>query len=62
MTNNIKKFREKLNLTQLEASKKSEVSLRAFQNYELGIRVPNATTSIKIAHSLGTTVEKLFTQ
>lgn len=56
----LKKAREKQGLTQVEVAEKANVTERAYQRYEAGERVPNATTAILIAKALNSTVEKLF--
>lgn len=60
MSKNLKSIREKLNLTQMEVSKFSKVSIRAYQNYENGTRLPNVEIAQRIASTLGTTIDKLF--
>ena len=56
----LKNAREKTHLTQLEVAKKVGITVIAYQNYEAGRRVPNATTAKLIARALNSTVEKLF--
>jgi len=57
----LKNKRENMCLTQDELAKMSGVSLRAYQNYESGLRVPNVISAIRIANALGKTVEEIFT-
>lgn len=52
--------RESIGKTQVDMAKASNVSLRAYQMYESGDRVPSVQTAIRIAQVLGTTVEKLW--
>ena len=61
MENNLlRKKREQKGKTQTDIARVGGVSLRAYQMYESGERVPNVRTAIRIAKVLGTTVEKLF--
>ena len=60
MNINLKKAREKQGLTQVEVAEKANITERAYQRYEAGKRVPNATTAKLIARALNSTVEKLF--
>ena len=52
--------RESIGKTQADMAKASNVSLRAYQMYESGDRVPSVRTAIRIAQVLGTTVECLW--
>lgn len=52
--------REQKDKTQTDMAKASNVSLRAYQMYESGQREPKARTAIRIARTLGTTVEALW--
>lgn len=56
----LKKAREKAGLTQVEFAYQAKVSLRAYQYYENGKRVPDVLTAILIAKALNSTVEELF--
>lgn len=61
MENNLlRRKREQKGKTQTDMARVGGVSLRAYQMYESGERVPNVRTAIRIAKVLGTTVEKLF--
>lgn len=60
MNTALKQARERANLTQVEAAEKAQVSYRAYQNYEAEEREPKVKAAIRIAHTLGTTVEELF--
>ncbi len=50
----------KTDLTQEQVAKKANISVRAYQQYEAGKRVPNARTAKLIASALNSTVEDLF--
>lgn len=52
--------REQKSKTQTDMAKVGSISLRAYQMYEYGTRVPNARTAILIARALNTTVEELW--
>ena len=56
----LKKAREKTGLTQVQVADKAKISVRAYQTYESGKRIPNATTAIIIAQTVNSTVEELF--
>ena len=56
----LKKAREKTGLTQVQVAQKAKISVRAYQQYEAGKRVPNAVTAILIAKTVNSTVEELF--
>lgn len=53
-------MREKTGLTQVEIAEKANISIRGYQNYEAGKRLPNVHTAILIAKALNSTVEKCF--
>lgn len=48
----LKERREKLNLTQKQVAQRAGISERGYQNYELGIRIPNVYVAFKIAKAL----------
>lgn len=52
--------RESMGKTQLDMAKVGNISLRAYQLYESGERVPNVRTAIRIADALGIDVKKLW--
>lgn len=56
----LKKERERQGKTQREVAEAANLSVRGYQNYELGNRIPNVETAKKIAVALGMTVEELF--
>lgn len=56
----LKERREKTGLTQVAVAAKAKVSVRAYQKYEAGQRVPNAVVAKLIAQTLHSTVEDLF--
>ena len=65
MTNPIKTKRQSLGLTQLQFADKAKIPLRTYKRYEANAtsnehRIPDAVTAIRIAKSLGTTVEGLW--
>lgn len=60
MKTKLKKVRKGTGLTQMEVAKKANVSIRGYQNYEAGIRVPNVRTAILIAQALNSSVEECF--
>ena len=52
--------RESMGKTQLDMAKVGNISLRAYQLYESGERVPNVWTAIRIADALDIDVKKLW--
>lgn len=58
--NHLKNYREKLGLTQKDVAKQLGMSVRGYQNYELGSRTPDVYQAQKIAKILKTDVKKLF--
>ncbi len=52
--------REQSGKTQAQVAKETGISELAYQRYEYGKRTPSATTAIRIARALGSTVEELF--
>lgn len=56
----LKNKREEKGLMQAEVASKAMVSLRAYQYYENGERVPDVLTAKLIATALGSTVDELF--
>lgn len=52
--------REQSGKTQAQVAKEAGVSELAYQRYEYDKRVPSATTAIRIARALNSTVEALF--
>ena len=57
--NKLKETRKKAKLKQIEVAKATNISIRAYQNYEYGERVPDVYTAQLIAQALHTTVEEL---
>lgn len=49
IASNIKALRTELNISQLDLSKGTGISLRAIQNYEQALREPKATQLIALA-------------
>lgn len=60
MNKALKIEREKKGLTQLEVAKRAGISIRSYQRYESGNRVPDVYQGQLIASALGTTIEKLW--
>lgn len=60
MNTKLKRKREKTGLTQAEVANKAKISLRAYQYYENGERVPDVLAAKLIAKALNSTVEELF--
>ena len=58
---NIKKYREKMGISQAELSRRIGVSRQTFNNYELGKREADYETLLKIAEELHTSVQALLT-
>ncbi len=52
--------RIKAGLTQVEVAKKANITERAYQNYELGMRIPKADVAVRIARAVKSTVEELY--
>lgn len=53
-------LREKAALTQAELAAKAGISVRGYQRYEAGNRIPDVYTGQRIAHAVGSTVEQIF--
>ena len=65
MTNIIKSKRKALGLTQLQFATQAKIPLRTYKRYEANKdstehRIPDAVTAIRIAKTLGSTVENLW--
>ena len=56
----LKKRREELHLTQQQVAEKAGMPLRTYQSYELGVRIPNVISAIKLSEALNSDVTKLF--
>lgn len=56
----LKNIRENAGFTQLYVASKADISVRAYQNYEAGDRIPNVITAQRIAKALGKKVDELF--
>ena len=52
--------REQSGKTQAQVAKEANVGERLYQDYEYDKRTPSATTAIRIARALNSTVEELF--
>ena len=60
ITNKIRLYREKRDLTQKELGEKTNITERNIQRIESGAQDPKTSNSLNIAKALNTTVEKLF--
>lgn len=60
MKTNIKAIREKSNMTQKDCADKLDITLRAWQGYEQGIREPKYELLCKIADMFGVTTDYLL--
>lgn len=61
MTNRIREYREKINMSQDELAEKSTVSRATISGLESGrVTVTTTATLIKIAGALGATVSEIF--
>ena len=56
----LKAERQEKGLTQVEVAGKASISIRAYQQYESGERMPRADIAVLIARALNSTVEELF--
>ena len=60
LLNNLEQLRKAAGLTQQELSESTEVSRKSINAIENGIYVPSTVLSLKIAKTLGCSVEDLF--
>lgn len=60
MNTKLRTAREVSGKTQAQVAKEAGISELSYQRYEYGKREPNVLTAIRIAKSLGSTVENLF--
>ncbi len=58
--NKLIEARNKAKLTQVEVAQKANITERAYQTYEAGVRIPRADVAVRIARAVKSTVEKLF--
>lgn len=58
--NRVKALRKKAKLTQEGLARESGVSLGTIQKLEAGKQIPSATTAVRIARLLNSTVEDIF--
>lgn len=56
----LRNMREQKHKTQSDMAKVGNISLRAYQLYESGERVPNVRTAIRIADALDIDVKRLW--
>jgi transcriptional regulator with XRE-family HTH domain len=57
---NLKRLRERAELSQSQLAEKAGLSVRNIQNWEQAHRVPRAPALLALAKSLGSTVEALL--
>ena len=60
LLNNLEEFRRTAGFTQKELSESAEVSRKSINAIENGIYVPSTVLALKIAKTLGCSVEDLF--
>lgn len=60
LLNNLEQLRKAAGLTQQELSESAEVSRKSINAIENGIYVPSTVLALKIAKTLGCSVEDLF--
>jgi putative transcriptional regulator len=60
LANKLKERRTELGLTQAELAEKVGVTRKTVNTVENGVFTPSATLAIKLAKTLGLTVEELF--
>ena len=60
LLNNLEEFRRTAGFTQKELSEYAEVSRKSINAIENGIYVPSTVLALKIASTLGCSVEDLF--
>lgn len=56
----LKEAREKKALTQVEVAQRAGITEVCYQRYESGDRIPRADVAIRIARTVGRSVEWLF--
>jgi len=56
----LKQVRQQKGFTQVEVADKANITVRAYQRYEAGERVPNVHIALNIAKVLNHPVEELF--
>lgn len=57
---NLRKYRENLNLSQKEFAEKLDINATTYRNYENSSREPDYDTLIKIAHALDVSIDTLL--
>lgn len=60
LRNNLEKLRKTAGLTQQELSESAEVSRKSINAIENGVYIPSTVLALKIAATLGCSVEDLF--
>jgi putative transcriptional regulator len=61
LLNNLASLRKNAQLTQQELSERAEVSRKSINAIENGVYVPSTVLALKIAKTLGCSVEDIFT-
>ncbi len=57
---NLRSFRKKHNYTQMQLSKKLNISRQAYSNYETGQRDPDIDTLVRLSHIYHVSLEQLI--
>ena len=60
LLNNLQELRKSAGLTQQELSESAEVSRKSINAIENGVYVPSTVLALKIAETIGCSVEDLF--
>ena len=60
LLNNLEEYRKSVGLTQQELSASAQVSRKSINAIENGIYVPSTVLALKIAETIGCSVEDLF--
>lgn len=60
LRNNLEELRKAAGLTQQELSESAEVSRKSINAIENGVYIPSTVLALKIAATLGSSVEDLF--
>jgi len=58
--NSLKAYRERIGKTQVEVVMETGIPMRSYQRYEYDTSQPTVQSALRIAKSLGTTVEKIW--
>ena len=60
LVENLRRLRDEHNYTQLQISKKLNISRQAYSNYETGKRVPDISTLLRLSDIYGISLEDLI--